>query len=295
MGIGIGAGAGPVPGAPTVPSATVTFPNLPEGVTVWPSGPVTVTPLYFQGASFYIYATSAATPGPVTVTVLGTSGSDTHQYSFPLTVNPAAPFHLSISPPALSMTPGSPQSVQVTVVPNSGAPPAVSLSTSTLPARWDFANPVITGALPGPYTLTFDPTVASQSLSNFPLFVTAKNALTGDVSIAVLPVNLTVPFSPITAPTRSTVVRTEDTPAGAVYDAARKLVFTALPNINEIRVFSSVDAHLVATIPAFHPTSIDEAADGTEVFAGSLGQILTIDPDLFQVKEISQTALQPQL
>lgn len=287
--LGIGSGAGTAPD--TVSSVTVTFPNLPPGLTAWPRGATTLSPLFLQSENLYIYASSTAAPGQFTLDVLGTSGSITHQYSIPVTVNPSASFHLSVSPPQLSLTPGSPQNVQVTVVPNSGAVPAVNFTTSTLPARLDFANPVIAGAQPGPFTFTFSSTTASLPLSNFPIFITATGS-SGDTSTFTLPVSLSVPFPPITAPTRSTILRTDDSPAGAVYDPARKLVFFTLPNLNEVQVVSSVDAHHVATISAFHPVSIDESFDGSQIFVGSLGQIIVIDPDLLQVMYSRQTVPQ---
>lgn len=275
---------------------SLSFPNLPQGVAIWPNQPTPPGLNEAQPVTYFAYATSSATSGNASLTISGTLGSVNHSYTVPLTINPAAPFHLSLSPAQLSLTPGSPASVQAIIVPNSGSPPSsISFNTYTLPDRWDFENASVSGAEPGPYTLTFDATVASQRLSNFPIFVTATNTVTGDASTAVLPVNLTVPFPPITAPTRSTLVRTDDIPVGAVYDATRKLVFTPLPNLNQVRIFSSTDAHLVATIPVFHPTSIDEAADGSKVFAGSLGQIITIDPDALQVTQSYLTPVQPQL
>lgn len=265
-----------------VSTLTVSFSNLPQGLTVWPNQPTTLGLDQGTTQNYFLSATSAATSGQLTVNISGTLGSVRHSYSFPVTITTAAPFQLSLSPAQLSLTPGVPQSVQVTVVPNSGPVPYVSLATSTLPGRTDFSSPVLTGAEPGPFTLTFDATLASQPLSNFPIFLTATSN-TGDTYTVVLPVSLSVPFPPITAPTRSTVVRTDDNPTGVVYDAARKLVFASLPNLNEIRVFSSVDSHLVATIPTIHPTSIDESADGSKVFAGSFGRITMIDPDALQV------------
>ncbi len=257
---------------------TVSFPNLPPGLTLWPNTPTTFAVNQGTTQNYFLSATSAATPGQVTVNISGKLGPVNHSYSFPVTITAAAPFHLSLSPAQLSLTPGVPRSVQVTVVPTSGPVPDVALATTTLPGRGDFSSPVITGAEPGPFTLTFNATVASQPLSNFPVFITAGTSA-GDTSTVELPVSLTVPFPPIAAPTRSTVVRTDDTPTGVVYDSARKLVFAALPNLNEVRVFSSTDSHLVATIPAIQPSSIDESADGSKVFVGSFGLITTIDPD----------------
>ena len=261
---------------------TVSFPNLPEGVRVWPNQPATFSANQGTPQNYFLSASPSAKTGQLTFNISGTLGSVSHSYSFPVTVTAAAPFQLSLSPAKLSLTPGVAQSVQVTVVSNSGPVPDVSLATTTLPLRWDFSNPVVTGTEPGPFTLTFNATIGSQPLSNFPIFVTATSNA-GDTYTVELPVSLTVPFPPITAPTRSTIVRTDDIPTGVAYDKSRKLIFAALPNLNEVRVFSSTTASLLATIPTIHPTSIDESMDGSKVYAGSLGLITTIDPSTLQV------------
>jgi hypothetical protein len=273
-----------------VSNLTISFPNLPQGVSVWPNPPTVLGPNLGMNQNYFLFATSAAAPGKFTVNVSGTLGSVIHSYPIPVTITAAAPFQLSLSPKQLSLTPGVPQNVQASVVSNSGPIPDVSLST--LFASLELSSPIVTGAEPGPFTLTFTSTLAAQPLSNFPIFVTATSNA-GDTYTVELPVSLTVPFPRITAPTRSTVVRTDDIPTGVVYDAARKLVFAALPRLNEVRVFSSVDAHLVATIPTIHPSSIDEAADGSKVFAGSFGLVTTIDPDSLQVVQSNSIPTPP--
>jgi len=237
-------------------------------------------------ANFYILASSAAGPGPLTANVTGVLGTITHTYSIPLTVKSAASFKLNVNPSQLALTPGSPKSVQVTAVSSSGPTPPVNLSVSTLPIRYDLNNPTVSGAQPGTYTLTFLSTVASQPISNFPVYITGTDG-SGDTASVALPISLSVPFPAITTPTRSKAVRTGDIPAGAVYDSRRKLVFVALPNLNEVQVFSSQDAHKVASIVSSYPSSIDESGDGSKIFVGGLGQVSVIDPDILQVTQTS--------
>lgn len=266
---------------PAFPSVNVSFPDLPSGIVVTPSGQ---TAVYTSGevGRFFILAGPTASAGQTTITIASTNGSVSHTNSIALTINPAATFHLSLAPLSLSLTPGAQGSVQVTVVPDSGQAPLVSLAMATMSMRWDFINPVTTGSRSGPFTLTFSSAFSSPPVSNFPVFITASDPA-GNTSTAVLPISLTAPFPAIFAPTRSNFFRTDDLPAGVVYDAARKLLFTTLTNLNEVRVLSSVDGHLVATIPVASPGAVDELADGKAVFVGGLSQVFTIDPDLLEV------------
>ena len=268
-------------------TVAVSFPNLPAGLALWPSQSPNLGVNQVTSANFFLFTNGSASPGQVTVNIIGTLGSVSHSFSLPVTITTAASFHLSVVPSQLSLTPGTPGRVQVSVIPASGPGPQVSLATTTLPMRYDFANPLLSGSQPGPFTLTFDATVASQPLTNFPVFITATDN-SGNTATTTLPVSLSVPFPPITAPTRSTIVRTDDIPAGAIYDPNSKLVYVALPNLNEVRVYSSIDAHQVASIPASHPSSLDESGNGKRIFAGGFGQIMVIDPSSHQVLQTSE-------
>lgn len=61
-------------------------------------------------------------------------------------------------------------------------------------------------------------------------------------------------------------MRTDQSPTGAVYDQARKLLFVIVEILNEVVVLSSVDGHRVATIPVSYPSGIDESADGSAIY-----------------------------
>jgi DNA-binding beta-propeller fold protein YncE len=268
-------------------TVTVSFPNLPAGVSVDPPGPVTLVS-DTEVQPFLIQANSSASVGAISVNISTTNGAVNHSATLPVTVNPAGGFQLQLSSSTISLTPGGFSSIQATAVSNTGPPPNVGFDFAANSSEPGFTDPTISGSGPGPYTITFSPTVDAQPVSNVPIYITAvDNTNANNVSTAVITANLTVPFPAITAATRSTYVRTDDVPSAAVYDIARKLVFSALPDLNEVRVFSSVDAHLVATIPVEHPGSIDESADGSKVYVGGLGEITTIDPSQMQVTQIT--------
>jgi len=262
-------------------TVTISFPSLPPGVTISPPGPF-VLPSFINAYSFLIQADASVPTGPVAINIASTNGSVNHTNSLPVTVGPVAPFALKLSSGALSLTPGSPGNIQATIVPSSGTAPDVSLSFGTIQLAYELPAPAVSGSGSGPFTLTFFAAIDSVPISNAVTFITAR-ANSGDTATAMLDVSLSVPFPSIAAQTRSTFVRTDDPPAGAVYDMARKLVFATFPDLNEVRVFSSTDVHLVATIPVEQPGAIDETVDGKNVLVGGLAKVISIDPDKLQV------------
>jgi len=262
-------------------TVTVSFPSLPAGIAVYPSGPIT---LYSPSdvATIIVAATSAAATGQVTLNIASANGYVNQTTPLPINVSAAAPFQISLSSKQLSLEAGSSGDIQVSTTSNATPLPDVSLQFSTAPAQPDLQSPVVTGSEPGPFTVTFYSNVDSPPIANVPVFVTASSN-TGGTSTAILSVTVTSPFPAITAATRSNFVQTDDNPAGVVYDSARKLVFATLPDLNEVVVLSSTNQQLVATIPAEQPGAIDESADGSTVFVGSLAKIFTVDPTSFEI------------
>lgn len=91
-----------------------------------------------------------------------------------------------------------------------------------------------------------------------------------------------LPVNPV--PLRTTFRRTDADPTGAVYDPGRKLVYVAVDGLNEVVVFSAVDAHTVATIPVAQANQVDLTADGTQLIVGTRTSSFSIvDPSSLQV------------
>jgi YVTN family beta-propeller protein len=262
-------------------TVTVSFPNLPTGIAVYPSGPITLSSPS-DVATIMVVATSAATTGQLNLNIDSANGYVSQTTSLPINVSAAAPFQINLSSNQLSVEAGSSGSIQVSTTSSTTSLPDVSLEFSTASTQPDLESPVVTGSEPGPFTVTFYPNVDSPPIANVPVFVTASTN-SGETSTAILNVSVTSPFPAITAATRSNFVQTNDNPAGAVYDSARKLVFATLPDLNEVVVLSSTNQQLVATIPVEQPGAIDESADGSTVFVGSLSKIFTLSPTSYQV------------
>ena len=71
------------------------------------------------------------------------------------------------------------------------------------------------------------------------------------------------------APSRTTFRRTDMDTTGVAYDPVRKLLYAAVDPLNELVVYSSVDAHTVATIPMAEPNQPALTADGTQLIVGT--------------------------
>src|SRR5260370_945211 len=159
--------------------------------------------------------------GSSTVTVTGTSGAITHSVTFPLTITSVAPFSIHVSPTALSLTPGTSATVQVSLTVNSGTAPQLFVSVSGPPnsAGINMSSPQSLLTPTNPVSFFINPTSLAQPLQHFPVVITAADSLVSRLnsSVFTLPLTVSVPFSSNTTPTRSTFFRTDKAPTGMVY------------------------------------------------------------------------------
>ncbi len=266
-------------------AVTVSLSSLPAGVSTSPAFPVQVTP--GQPQYFTIYATAAASAGNTTVTVTGTSGSLTKTTTFDLQISPVSPFQIGLNPSSVSLTPGSKANILLTFT-GSQFPPNLAL---TLPSNSVLENnglnmiEQVPGPAPNQINLVLSASAAAQPQQNLQLFISSGGGNLSSQAILLVTINSNIPA--ITALNRSTAVRTDMGVTGVAYDAVHKLVFATVWQLNEVLVFSSVDASLKATIPALLPFGVDISADGSKVYVGSFGaNLIEIDPVLLQVTKL---------
>jgi len=243
-----------------------------------------------QGASVQLGASTAAAVTSSTITLTGTSGSISHTATFNVVVTPVAPFAIQVNPTSLSLDPGSLANVQISVTANPGTSPSLLTNVSNPPSGSGATvnGPQFLLSPSNPVNFSVAVAALAQPLQNFPLQVSASDN-SGNTREVILPLSVTVPSATL-GPTRSTFVRTDNSPTGAVYDATRKLVFVTVQSLNEVKVLSSIDGHLVATIPTEQPIGIDETVDGTKVIVGAQSAYVTvIDPNLLQVVQKVRT------
>jgi DNA-binding beta-propeller fold protein YncE len=265
----------------------VTVQSLPTGVSLYPPGPFALGPN--DEASIMVIPSSSASLGTSSIVLSGTLGTVTHSATISLTIQPPAPFHLSLSTNAISLTAGAQASFSATATSNSGANlPAVLFDVSPFPTNNSislFQSPYLTDTPTSstqPFTITAN--ISATSLQNYPIYATVGSGT--DSSTALLYLNVSNTFPSITNPTRSTFDRTDEDVTDAVYDRSRELVFATVNALNEVMVFSSTNARLIARIPVDRPWGIDESADGSSVYVASNGgRLVVIDPDLLQVTQ----------
>lgn len=267
----------------------VTFSGMPSGLTLYGASPYTFAGTAGNSYSWDLSAAPTAASGATTVSISATDGSVTHTYTLGVSVTPSTGFGISLSPSSLSLAPGGTGTVQATITgSNPPANPTVYIQSWPMNLPLDQAQIQSTG--PETFNITFQAPLGLTAQASIPLFVVAYTQSDTSDAAAPLTVNLTQPFPPITAPTRSNIVRTGDSPEAAVYDQARKLVFVAYGNLNQVVAYSSVDQHVVATIPVpqYQLVNqsggvIDESADGTRLYVAGPEKITILNPDKLQV------------
>jgi DNA-binding beta-propeller fold protein YncE len=271
---------------------SISLQGLPAGVNATANGPTTLPPGSVNlGVVFSISAASSAVVATNSVTAVGTSGTLTHSSNANLIVRPAAPFHLDLSTNNATLSPGSTAPIQVTLVADQGSSPIITLTTLPPPANGGVQVAIppfgLTTTQPN-LTVTLNAELIAQPLQNFPLTFIATETSTNQTSVSDFALNVNVPFTKPVGLTGSSYVRTDEDPTDGVYDPVRKLVFTTINKLNEVRVFSSVDRSLKAVIPAPFPQGIDLSADGNRVYVGSnvVSQITVVNPDTLQVVQV---------
>jgi hypothetical protein len=82
-------------------TVSVTIQNLPAGVSAYPPGPFNLAS--GVGATVTLFASASTPVGNYSIAIAGVLGQTTHTAMVNLTVNPGAPFRLSISQSNLSL------------------------------------------------------------------------------------------------------------------------------------------------------------------------------------------------
>src|SRR5882757_586724 len=229
---------------------TLTIAVLPVGVTITPSGPLSISVSgQAQGTAFRLAASQTTPIGITTLNVTGTSGTITHTASFSLTVTQAAPFRIQVSPTSIALTPASNATVQISVTAIPGSSPQLGVNVTGPPNSSQVSTGTPQGFLTptNPLSFSINATDLAQPLQNFPVLITASDNA-NNTSLVTLSLTVTVPFASNTTPTRSTFFRTDKAPTGMAYDPFRKLLFVSVEILNEVEVVSSVDGHQVASI-----------------------------------------------
>lgn len=263
----------------------ISFLNLPAGVTTVPSGPYVASP--GQPLTVNFAASQNAGVGNSTITIQGSSGNSTHTGSLGVSVTAAVQFQLNVSPTTVNIGPNSQATAQITLVPganfgnNSVMLGSGSVFVGNTGVQLSISPEFLTAAQPTG-TITFQSDFQVQAGNSIP--VNISGTVGGEVVNPPLFLNITNPAPACASLSRTTTRRTDMDPTGVVYDPVHKLVFAAVDQTNTVQVYSSADAHTVATIPIPAARALDIAPDGSRVLVGSETRYLSwVDPNTLQV------------
>ena len=258
-------------------SPTVTFPNLPSGLTITPSSiPVPLLPPV-QTVSFDVSAAAGMTAGPRVVNVLVQDQAGVSaQTTFTVNVG-AAGFAPSVAPASVSLRPNGPAATVLASVALSSCPPqstiqvtptsiphgiSVSPSSVFLPAPSfqpaSFSISASGSAAPGRSTVTFTFSLSGGATRTATVEVVVRSV--GSLSVAVENSTLTVCPGGAAVPNSVTV-----TPLGG-YTGSPTLTFPALPAELEVSpVTIPIGALPPARTASFVVSAIAGALPGQKV------------------------------
>ncbi len=251
-------------------SASVQVSNLPAGVTLTPVGSFSVSAPSPQTVTVNVASTVAA--GTYSTQITATSGPLSHTAAESITVKaPVNPdFTLTLTPSSLSMTPGAQASFQIALQPSRGFSSLAQVQISNLPSGMT-ASPAgafnITSSTPQTVSVATMSTLAAGSYS---LTITATS---GSLSHSVTESVTVTPSGP-PPPSRADFVRTDDTPAAAVYDQTHHRVYETNPVAGTVDVIDSTTYQILRRIPVSSPAGVDITPDDSIVFIGTNSQIL---------------------
>jgi len=269
-------------------SVSITFPNLPAGISV-SAGSMSGPPFYASPTaplSVGVSASGAANAGNNNITVQGTSGSLSHSITLGASVTAQVVFQLNVSPPTVTIGPNGQASAQVTLVPGSNfgsssvflSYPSVHIGNTGVDMT--LSSEFLTAAQPQA-TVNFQSGLQLET-GRYP--VTLTGTLGAQVVQLPLTLNVTSPAKACNGLSRSTVQPTGMSTTGVVYDPVHKLVFAAVQQTNTLEVFSSATAQPIATIPVPAPRQLDITADGSRILVGTeTNSMYWVDPLTLQV------------
>ena len=249
-------------------TASVQVSNLPTGVTLNPGNSFSVSAQSPQTVTVNVASTVAASSYSVQITA--TSGTLSHSVVVSIKVEASPDFSLTLAPSSLSLTPGAQATFQISLQPSGGFSSPAQVQISGFPSG-------ITATPAG----TFD---VSSSSPQAVTLATASALATGSYQLTITGTSgsfthsatesLTVVSSGPPAPSRAGFVRTDDTPAAAVYDQAHQRVYETNPIAGTVDIIDSNTYQIIRSIPVSSPAGIDITPDDSIVFIGTNSQVL---------------------
>lgn len=276
-------------------SVTVNVSGVPSGATLSPSSPFTMN-VGSQKVTLTLPAN--AQTGNFPITLQGSSGNLQHSASFELQVEQQqfANFSVTLNNNELSFPQGGSGNtiIGISLTSSGNINYEVEFSVAGLPSG------VTAGFGENPFrasdpatSLTFTATQSSGLANYATITVTATRTADGVQESGQVVINVTPPVGSLPS-IRTDFIRTDGTPAAAVYDSAHDVIYASNPQWNRVDVISPSTYQIVNTVPAPNPTGMDMSLDGKHLLVTSnVQQIVSIDTTSLQV--VGRTSVPPTI
>jgi hypothetical protein len=256
-------------------TATVAISGLPDGLTVVPSSPFSLTA---AGQVLNFDAGSSVPDGNYTISLQASSGTLSASASASLSVAPPASFSVVPSKNNLTVQYGSSVSTTISFAPGTGATDyTLQLAVSNLPGGITASfspNPVSPNSQS---TLAFTAPAEGLPVSNLSVTITATRSTDAARQSAQLDLSTLAPASPPTS-SRSDFVRTDDTPAAIAYDSTHNQILVCNPHLSRIDVVSPSSHQVVKGIPVPGAEGLTLTPDNSILYAaGPMQKLVAID------------------
>jgi hypothetical protein len=253
-------------------TATVTISGLPDGLTVAPASPFSLTT---AGQALSFTAASDVADGSYTLSFQASSNTLNASTSASLLVAPPASFSVVPSDNNLTVQYGSSTSTTINFSPGAGPTNyTLQLAASGLPsgATASFSpNPV---APTSSSTATFTPPSSAQNSTSAQITITATRSSDGMQQQAQVLLSMVLPAGQLPS-SRTEFVRTDDTPSSIVYDPVHNLVFACDPHLSRVDVVSPASRQIVRSIPVPGAQALSLSVDNSRVYVGGWMQQLS--------------------
>ena len=180
-----------------------------------------------------------------------------------------ADFGLVFTPATWTVQSGSSLPVQVAITWTGTSTGSVSLSLTAPPAGISLGPSAPITISQGSTSSTFV-LVAAASLpkgsSSLQITATSSTGLTHSYNF---PLTVSGPAIPLPAAGRTSYILTGQIPESIVYDRAHKLLYAAIPGLNQVLLIDATRQAVIKTLSVGTPGGMDISPDGSQIVVGS--------------------------
>ncbi len=178
-------------------------------------------------------------------------------------------FSLAFTPSTWTVQSGSTLPVQIALTWTGTNTASVSLSLTALPAGISLGSSapvtISQGSTSGTLVLVAAASLSKGS-SSLQIAATSSTGLTHSYTI---PLIISGPAIPLPAAGRTSYILTGQIPESIVYDRAHKILYAAIPGLNQVLLIDATRQTVIKTLSVGTPGGMDISPDGSQIVVGS--------------------------